>query len=139
MFKITIKSQTQGEFWLEKQTQEEVDQYQTWCAESAHWGKPAWIEEVPEKITLEEIDGIQYQKTTPGYQIVHPAEYELVIEDISAQIAAEQAQIDAIKTAQTQAGLRLQSFPAQVDACQDLDALKVAIKQFVQDIAVLLL
>jgi hypothetical protein len=67
-----------------------------------------------------------------------PAEYTIEIEDITAQIEAEQAQIQAIKNAQLQAGLRLQDFPDQVDACQDLSELKVAIKQMVQDIAVLL-
>jgi len=67
-----------------------------------------------------------------------PAEYTIEIQDITAQIEAEQAQIQAIKNAQLQAGLRLQDFPEQVDACQDLDALKLAIKQMVQDIAVLL-
>jgi hypothetical protein len=67
-----------------------------------------------------------------------PAEYTIEIQDITAQIEAEQAQIQAIKNAQLQAGLRLQDFPDQVDACQDLDALKLAIKQMVQDIAVLL-
>ena len=62
----------------------------------------------------------------------------LNVEDMTAQIAAEQAQIDAIKAAQQQAGMRLMLFPSQVDECQDLDALKVAIKQFVSDVAVLL-
>ena len=127
MFKITIKSQKQGEFWLTKETMEEIEAYRVWAAESAHWGKPAWTEQ------------IEATENQAAYQIIHPAEYELIVEDISAEIAAEQAQIDAIKAAQTQAGLRLQSFPAQVDACQDLEALKVAIKQFVQDVAVLLL
>lgn len=138
MFKITIKSKKEGEFWLTKQTQAEVEEYQTWCAESAHWGKPAWVEEVPEKITLEEIDGVQYQKSTPGYQIVHPAEYELIIEDMTAQLEAEKAQLEAVQAAQQQAGMRLMLFPQQVDDCQDLEALKTAIKQMVSDIAILL-
>lgn len=67
-----------------------------------------------------------------------PAEYTIEIEDITAQVEAEKAQIEAIKNAQVQAGLRLQAFPAQVDACQDLAQLKLAIKQMVQDIAILL-
>ncbi len=139
MFKININSQTQGNFWLEKQTQTEVDEYLTWCAESAHWGKPAWIEEVPEKIDLEVIDGVQHQKTTPGYQIVHPAEYEITVEDMTAQIEAEKAQIEAVQAAQQQSAIRLMTFPNQVDACQDLEALKAAIKVMVSDIAMLLM
>lgn len=67
-----------------------------------------------------------------------PAEYTIEIEDITAQVETEKAQIEAIKNAQLQAGLRLQAFPAQVDSCQDLNELKLAIKQMVQDIAVLL-
>ena len=127
MFKVNIHSQKHGHMWVLKGTMEDVEAYRVWAAESAHWGKPAWTEQ------------IEATENQAAYQIIHPAEYELIVEDISAEIEAEQAQIDAIKAAQTQAGLRLQSFPAQVDACQDLDALKVAIKQFVQDVAVLLL
>lgn len=67
-----------------------------------------------------------------------PAEYTIEIEDITAQVETEKAQIEAIKNAQLQAGLRLQAFPAQIDSCQDLSELKLAIKQMVQDIAVLL-
>jgi len=126
MFKITINSQKEGNFWLEKTTQTEVDEYLKWAEESAHWGKPAWIEE---------IEAIEDQ---PAYQIVHPAEYTITVEDMTAQVAAEQAQIDAVKAAQQQAGMRLMLFPVQVEECQDLDALKLAIKQMVSDIAVLL-
>jgi hypothetical protein len=138
MFKININSKKEGNFWLEKQTQIEVDEYLTWCAESAHWGKPAWIEEIPEKIELEEVNGVQVQKTTPAYQIVHPAEYEITVEDMTAQVAAEQAQIDAVKAAQQQAGMRLMLFPQQVDDCHDLESLKETMKLMVSDIAVLL-
>jgi predicted phage-related endonuclease len=138
MFKININSKTQGQFWLEKTTQAEVDEYLKWAKESAHWGKPAWIEEVPEKIELEIVDGVQVQKTTPAYQIVHPAEYTITVEDMTAQVAAEQAQIDAVKAAQQQAGMRLMLFPQQVDDCHDLDSLKETIKLMVSDIAVLL-
>jgi hypothetical protein len=138
MFKITIKSQKQGEFWLTKETQEEVEQYKTWCAETAHWGMPLWVEEVPEQVELEIIDGVEVIKTTPAFQIVHPAEYEIIVEDMTEQIAAEQAQINAVKAAQQNAAIRLFSFPQQVDACGDLDALKNAIKQMVSDIAILL-
>lgn len=126
MFKINIHSQKEGTFWLEKQTQAEVDEYLAWAAESAHWGRPQWIEEVPAT------------EDQAAYQIIHPAEYEIIVEDITAQVAAEQAQIDAVKTAQQQAGMRLMLFPVQVEECQDLDALKIAIKQMVSDIAVLL-
>jgi hypothetical protein len=138
MFKINIHSNVHGYMWLEKQTQAEVDEYLAWAQESAHWGRPQWIEEVPEKIELEIVDGVQVQKTTPAYQIVHPAEYEITVEDMTAQVAAEQAQIDAVKAAQQNAAIRLFSFPQQVDACGDLDALKNAIKQMVSDIAILL-
>lgn len=126
MFKITIKSQTQGEFWLEKPTQTEVDDYIKWAEESAHWGKPAWIEE------------IEATEDKPAYQIVHPAEYTITVEDMTAQIAAEQAQIDAIKAAQQNAAIRLMTFPSEVDNCQDLEALKAAIKIMISDIAILL-
>jgi hypothetical protein len=57
---------------------------------------------------------------------------------MTEQIAAEQAQINAVKAAQQNAAIRLFSFPQQVDACGDLDALKNAIKQMVSDIAILL-
>jgi hypothetical protein len=138
MFKITIKSQQQGEFWLNKETQIEVDEYLVWAAESKHWGKPQWIEQIEEVLEVKDDAGVVIIPAQAAYQIVHPAEYEIIVEDISAQIAAEQAQIDAIKVAQQQAGMRLMLFPSQVEECQDLDALKVAIKQMVSDIAVLL-
>lgn len=108
------------------QTQEEVQQWISSQEAVKAFGEPQWIEKVPAT------------ESQAAYQIVHPAEYEIIVEDITAQVAEEQAQIDALKSAQTQAGLRLQAFPAQVDACQDLDALKAAIKQMVQDIAILL-
>lgn len=82
--------------------------------------------------------------TTPEYVIIHPmtitkvCDFTVEITDITVQVLAEQFHVQAVKDAQTQAGLRLQAFPAQVDACQDLDALKVAIKQMVSDVAVLL-
>lgn len=139
MFKLTIKSQKEGEFWLEKPTQTEVDNYIKWAEESAHWGKPQWIEQIPEQVEIiTQDDGVQVQNTKPGYQIVHPAEYTITVEDMTAQIAAEQAQIDAIKVAQQNAGMRLMLFPQQVDDCHDLDALKTTIKLMVSDIAVLL-
>jgi|LakMenEpi03Aug12_release.lakeMendotaPanAssembly.Ray.scaffolds.fasta_scaffold561399_3 hypothetical protein len=115
-------------------------------ADQAPWGKPdRWIadtllspltEEEKAKATDTRVvnDGLGNGWT----EYFFPAEYTIEIEDITAQIEAEQAQIQAIKNAQLQAGLRLQQFPSQVDACQDLDALKLAIKQMVQDIAVLL-
>lgn len=139
MFKIIIKSQTQGEFWLEKQTQIEVDEYLKWAEESAHWGKPAWIEQIPEQIEIiTQDDGVQIQNSKPAYQIVHPAEYTIQVEDMTAQIAAEQAQIDAIKAAQQNAAIRLMTFPNEVDNCHDLEALKSAIKIMISDIAILL-
>jgi hypothetical protein len=138
MFKITIKSQQQGEFWLNKETQIEVDEYLVWAAESKHWGSPQWIEQIEEVLEVKDDAGVVIIPAQAAYQIVHPAEYEIIVEDISAQIAAEQAQLEAVQAAQQQAGMRLMLFPSQVDECQDLDALKLAIKQFVSDVAVLL-
>lgn len=127
MFKITIKSQKEGVFWLEKQTQAEVDEYLAWAQESKHWGSPQWIEEVEET------------EDKPAYQIVHPAEYELVIEDMTAQIEAEKAKVEIVRQSQLAAVQRMQQFPDQLDQCSDLDGLKLAMKQFVSDVAILLL
>lgn len=138
MFKINIHSKIHGYMWLNKETQIEVDEYLALAAESAHWGKPQWIEQIEEVFEVKDEAGVVIIPAQAAYQIVHPAEYEIIVEDISAQIAAEQAQIDAIKAAQQQAGMRLMLFPVQVEECQDLDALKLAIKQMVSDIAVLL-
>ena len=138
MFKINIHSKVHGYMWLTKETQTEVDEYLAWAAESKHWGSPQWIEEILPTIETVEKDGVIEEITFPGYQVVHPAEYEIIVEDITAQIAAEQAQIDAVKVAQQQAGMRLMLFPQQVDDCHDLDALKATIKLMVSDIAVLL-
>ena len=68
----------------------------------------------------------------------NPSEYTTTITDITAQVEAEKAQIEAIKSAQAQAGLRLQTFDAQIDGCNDLTALKAAIKQMLHDISILL-
>jgi hypothetical protein len=139
MFKINIHSQKEGYFWLEKTTQAEVDEYLAWAAESAHWGRPQWIEQIEAVEEVLDEAGVVITPAQAAYQIIHPAEYEIIVEDITAQVAAEQAQIDAVKAAQQQAAIRLFSFPQQVDACQDLEALKAAIKVMVSDIAMLLM
>lgn len=138
MFKLTINSQKEGQFWLEKQTQAEADAYIQWAYDSAHWGKPAYTESIPEVLEIKDELGEVIQTAVPAHDIVHPSEYTIEVTDITAQVLAEQAQIQAVKDAQTQAGLRLQAFPAEVDTCQDLESLKVVIKQMVQDVAVLL-
>lgn len=138
MFKLTINSQKEGQFWLEKQTQAEVDEYIQWAYDSAHWGKPAYTESIPEVLEIKDELGEVIQTAVPAHDIVHPSEYTIEVTDITAQVLAEQAQIQAVKDAQTQSGLRLQAFPAEVDTCQDLESLKIVIKQMVQDVAVLL-
>lgn len=138
MLKLTINSQKEGHFWLEKETQAEADAYIQWAYDSAHWGKPAYTESIPEVLEIKDELGQVIQTAVPAHDIVHPSEYTIEVTDITAQVLAEQAQIQAVKDAQTQAGLRLQVFPAEVDTCQDLESLKVVIKQMVQDVAVLL-
>lgn len=138
MFKITIKSQTQGEFWLTKATKDEVVEYCQWAQESKHWGSPQWIEQIEEVLEVKDETGEIIIPAQPAYQIVHPAEYTIEIEDMTAQIAAEQAQLEAVQAAQQNAAIRLMTFPAQVDNCADLESLKNAIKQMVSDIAILL-
>lgn len=139
MFKINIHSNVHGYMWLTKETQEEVDVYLQWAAESAHWGRPSWIEEVPEIEQIEIVDEIEVKKTIPAYQIVHPAEYEIIVEDLTAEIEAQKAQIESVRQSQLAAVQRMQSFPQDIDSCQDLDSVKTALKQFVADVAVLLL
>lgn len=142
MFKINIHSKVHGYMWLEKQTQAEVDDYVQWCAESKHWGAPQWIEDVPEQIIIQEIEGVENSglpSVIPAYQIVHPAEYELIIEDMTAQIEAEKAQVEIVRQSQLAAVQRMQSFPQDIDSCQDLDSVKAALKTFVADVALLLL
>lgn len=139
MFYVSIKKQNIETNAAKFETLELANAWIAQCESNESWGKPQWIEEFREQVNITtDENGVQHQTTVPAYQVIHPAEYEIIIEDITAQVQAEQAQIQAVKDAQTQAGLRLQQFPAQVDACQDLDALKVAIKQMVQDVAVLL-
>ena len=139
MFKITIKSQIHGELWLEKQTQAEVDEYVHWCADSKHWGSPQWIEEISEVLEVKDEAGVIIIPAQPAYQIVHPAEYELIIEDMTAQIEAEKAQIEIVRQSQLAAVQRMQSFSQDIDSCQDLDSVKAALKTFVADVALLLL
>jgi len=110
------------------------------------WGLPdRWLPDSPlnplsdeEKAKATETRVIQNDLGEDVTEYFFPAEYTIEIEDITAQVETEKAQIEAIKNAQVQAGLRLQAFPAQIDSCQDLSELKLAIKQMVQDIAVLL-
>lgn len=105
------------------------------------WGKPdRWLPDSPLN-PLSDEEKAKATETRVVEDVIEyffPAEYTIEIEDITAQVEQEKAQIEAIKNAQLQAGLRLQDFPAQVDSCQDLSELKLAIKQMVQDIAVLL-
>jgi hypothetical protein len=87
--------------------------------------------------TLEEAQAfIDDAKLTLHYGDETECQFEIV--DITEELAQEQAMIEAIKQAQLQAGLRLQQFPEQIDACQDLESLKVTIKILLQDIAILL-
>ena len=139
MFKITIKSKIHGEMWLEKQTQTEVDEYLAWAADSKHWGAPQWIEEIPEVLEVKDEAGEIIIPAQPAYQIVHPAEYELIIEDMTAQIEAEKAKVEIVRQSQLAAVQRMQSFPQDIDSCQDLDSVKAALKTFVADVALLLL
>lgn len=138
MFKITINSQKEGHFWLEKETQAEVDEYIQWAYNSAHWGKPAYTESIPEVLEIKDELGEIIQTAVPAHDIVNPSEYTIEVTDITAQVLAEQTQIQAVKDVQIQAGIRLQAFPSEVDTCQDLESLKVVIKRMVQDVAVLL-
>lgn len=89
-------------------------------------GKDAYTETIPAT------------DTTPEHYIQHAAEYTVEVQDITAQIAAEQAQIDAIKQAQLNSAAALQALPTQIDACADLESLKALIKQFVVNVATLL-
>lgn len=138
MFKIKVIKNNEVTHQSKFETQEEVQQWISFQESLKAFGEPQWIEQIEEVFEVKDEAGVVIIPAQAAYQIVHPAEYEIIVEDISAQIAAEQAQIDAIKAAQQQAGMRLMLFPVQVEECQDLDALKLAIKQMVSDIAVLL-
>jgi hypothetical protein len=96
------------------------------CIANNIWGKDAWTETIPAT------------DDTPEHYIQHAAEYTVEIQDITAQVAAEQAQIDAIKQAQLKSAMALQALPMQIDACPDLESLKTLIKQFVVNVATLL-
>lgn len=87
MFKITINSQKEGQFWLEKQTQAEVDEYIQWAYESAHWGKPAYTEIIPEVLEIKDELGEIIQAGIPEQVIEHDAEYTIEVTDITAQVA----------------------------------------------------
>lgn len=89
MFKITIISQKEGTFWLEKQTLQEVEEYQQYCMDSAHWGRPAYTEIIPEVLEIKDESGIIIQEAIPEQIIEHLAEYELIIEDITIQVNQE--------------------------------------------------
>jgi hypothetical protein len=139
MFYVSIKKQNIETNAAKFETLDLANAWIAQCESEKTWGFPQWIEDVPEQIEITiDGDGVQHQTTIPAHQVVHPAEYEVVIEDITAAIEAEAMQVAAVQAAQQAAGLRLQAFPAQVDACQDLEALKSAIKLFVSDVAVLL-
>ena len=138
MFRVDINSNAQGTFWLQFDTQAEVDTYTQWCVDSKHWGNPQWIEYVSATPDLLDDAGNIVQVGVAAHQIIHPAEYTLTVTDISAQVQAEQAQINAIKQAQLNSAQALQALPAQIDQCADLDSLKTLIKSFVVSVATLL-
>lgn len=87
MIKLTINSQKEGTFWLEKQTQAEVDAYIQWAYESAHWGEPAYTEIIPEVLEIKDELGEVIQTAVPAHDIVHPAEYTIEVTDITAQVS----------------------------------------------------
>lgn len=97
MFKITIKSQKHGELWVEKQTLAEVEEYKQQCAESAHWGKPASVEVIPAQEEIKDESGKVVQEAMPEQVIEHPAEYELVVEDISVQVMQEKVNAECLQ------------------------------------------
>lgn len=145
MKKVSVIKNNEVVQFVNFETQEKADTWIEMLASTAAWGKPErWVADRPLSPLSDEqkalaIDSRIVENELESYtEYKFAAEYTVEIEDITAQIESELAQIEAIKNAQVQAGLRLQDFPAQVDACQDLDALKLAIKQMVQDIAILL-
>jgi glutamine synthetase type III len=137
MFKIKVFSNNR-KFSNTFKTEIECNEWFLETNKNEVFGKPAYTEIIPEVLEIKDELGEVIQTAVPAHDIVHPSEYTIEVTDITAQVLAEQAQIQAVKDAQTQAGLRLQAFPAEVDTCQDLESLKVVIKQMVQDVAVLL-
>lgn len=138
MFKIKIFKNNIVTNEASFETQDLANAWIAQCEADKVWGKPAYTEVIPAVLEIKDELGEVIQTAVPAHDIVHPSEYTIEVTDITAQVLAEQAQIQAVKDAQTQAGLRLQAFPAEVDTCQDLESLKVVIKQMVQDVAVLL-
>lgn len=76
MFKLTINSQKEGQFWLEKQIQAEADAYIQWAYDSAHWGKPAYTEVIP--AIPEIIKPAVFVAGVPAHDIVHPEYTETI-------------------------------------------------------------
>lgn len=146
MIKVKVLKNNEIVQFVKFETQDKADAWIEMLAETASWGKPdRWISDLPLSPLSDEEKALatsvlEIDDPILGFykKYFFPAEYTIEIEDITEQVEAELAQIEAIKNAQIQAGLRLQTFDSQIDECQDLGALKLAIKQMIQDIAILL-
>lgn len=97
MFKLTINSQAEGQFWLEKQTQAEVDDYIQWAYDSAHWGKPNYIESIPEVLEIKDELGEIIQAAAPEQVIEHAAEYIIEITDITSLVQQEKLNKESLE------------------------------------------
>ncbi len=120
-----------------------------WIAqESANesWGKnERWVLHKDEEFAppYDEADVLEERLNdlgigNPKKEVKLKAEYTVEIEDITAQIQAEQAQVQALQQAQLAAAARLESFDSEIDQASDLASLKAKIKTFVMDVAILL-
>ena len=113
------------------------------------WGRPErWVylespafagEDAAEALEIIEeehigLDGNPYWKTKYKF----PADYTIEIIDITLEVEAEQAALEELQATQLAAAQRLQQLPAQLDEVSDLSGLKDLLKDFAQDIAVLL-
>ena len=84
MIKFHIDSKKLGgKYWLEFSSREEADAYKEQVKASAHWGKPAWTEEVTSE------DGTVTV-------VEHAAEYSITEEDITGLREQEQANREAL-------------------------------------------
>lgn len=95
MLRLHIHSNQMGKYWLDFASREEAEAYKEQVKASAHWGKPAWTEVVEIQPELKDPETGEISPPITK-TIEHPAEYQIVEEDISQQVEQQKINSDCL-------------------------------------------
>jgi hypothetical protein len=145
MIKVVVKNKAgESTHTADFETQQLADQWVNENISLKSFGKnERWVSEIDLGALGEDALSATDFLITGGPDEEHkvyrfPAEYSVSFIDITDELAAKRQQKQAIQLAQKSAGQRLSLFPNQIDACSDLESLKLVMKNLVNDIVTIL-